>query len=119
MNIKYHIVCGVILDISFQTKGIMTVFSILPDTPLLINEISLIKNKRKFDEWDISNFTMILYKCTHSLLVLPLIYKLHTFAWFAWLVHQVCDWFTHTGRFTAMPIFPFSYKVKFGRNILK
>ena len=119
MNAKYHIACGIGLDILFGTKGMMTLFSVLPDTPLLFNEIKLRIRKESFNEWKVSLLTMLLYRTTHSLFFLPFVYVVDDKAWIAWLIHQITDWFTHTGRFASEPIFPFGYRIKFGRNILK
>lgn len=98
----------------------MTLFSVLPDTPLIFNEILLIKNKQRFDPWKVPAYVMICYKTTHSLFFLFIIYWLFGYhATIAFGVHQITDWFTHTGRFAAVPLFPYKYKIKFGREILK
>jgi hypothetical protein len=119
MNIKYHIACGVVLDIVYNTKGVMTLYSILPDTPLLLNEYKLFKYKLKFNEWAVSNNLFTLYKITHSLFILPFIYWLSPLGCIAYTIHQIADWFTHTGRFSSVPFYPFPYTITFGRNILK
>ena len=120
MNIKYHLACGVVLDLIFQSKGIATVFSVLPDTPLLINEFNLIKNKKKFNAEEVDERIVKTYFFTHSLFLTAPYYFIHPIAALGHLVHIVADWFTHTGRFSSRPFYPFNkYQVKFGREVLK
>ena len=121
MHIKYHVACGIALDVTFKTYGIMTLFSILPDAPLIFNEIKLIREKKAFDPNTIDNRIMNLYRFTHGLPFLSILalYLDWTLV-LAFGIHQVADWFTHTGRFASQPLFPFhNYTVPFGREVLK
>lgn len=120
MNIKYHLLCGVILDCTVTKFPIGIISSVIPDVPLIANEIRLIKNKQKFNQNDVSNILIQCYFATHSLLILPLlaIAVPHYLAGYA--LHILTDLFTHTGRFTARPFFPLiDWRFPWGRNILK
>jgi membrane-bound metal-dependent hydrolase YbcI (DUF457 family) len=120
MNVKYHLACGVALDLAAGTKGIMTLFSVLPDTPLLLNEYHLWKEKRAFKAEDVSRDVMEAYFLSHSLFAAQAISIFSHRAALAYLIHIVADWFTHTGRFASRPFYPaFNYQIKFGREILK
>ncbi len=118
MNVKYHIACGLVLDVSLGTHGVMTLFSILPDSPLVFNEIKLYPD-RPFNADDVPNWIFNLYMTTHSLFFLPLVFSVSHLGGWAYLIHIITDWFTHTGRFSSLPLFPFPYQIKFGREILK
>lgn len=119
MNIKYHLATGLILDLAFHTRGVMTIASILPDTPLILNEIKLWKNNEKFSAEKVHPLILNAYFCTHSLWFsgLTLFLGLPFFA--GYLIHIICDWFTHTGIFASRPIYPAPFKIKFGKDILK
>lgn len=118
MNIKYHIVCGLCIDYTLKTFPLNTLSSIAPDLPLIGNEIYLIKNKAKFNADKVTEKIMTTYRLTHSFVV-PLMLFNASFFW-GYLIHLTSDLFTHTGRFTAMPFYPFSsWRFPWGRNILK
>lgn len=120
MNIVYHASMGLALDVVFNTGLTMTVCSVLPDLPLIKNEMRLIKEKRRFNEREISEQTIAFYRLTHSLFFCPLLLAWSKPAFFAYLMHIICDLFTHTGRFAAQPFFPISnWTFPYGRNILK
>jgi membrane-bound metal-dependent hydrolase YbcI (DUF457 family) len=119
MNIKYHLACGIALDFTFGTKGIMTLFSVLPDAPLLLNEYRLFRDHKKFDPEDVPQWVLDGYFLTHSLHVWSLVTYLSRPAGIAYGVHIVADWFTHAGRFAAKPFYPHPYTMKFGKDILK
>lgn len=122
MHAKYHIACGTVLDLIFGTFGLMTLFSVLPDFPLLVNEYKLIKEKRRFRAEEVNEYIMRAYFLTHSVFVPILALLFHAnYLWvLAYGIHIVCDWFTHTGVFAARPFYPvWHYRVKFGKEILK
>lgn len=120
MNIKYHLAVGVIGEAVVPSHGLFLLFSIAPDFPLILNEIKLRREKKKFDANAVSNEAFFGYHLTHSLLATFILFSVHPAAGWAHLIHAVADWFTHTGRFAAMPFFPFwQYRIKFGREILK
>lgn len=120
MNIKYHAACGILLDCTITKFPIGLISSIIPDVPLIKNEIKLILNKEKFDENKISQSTFIFYKITHSFLFgLCIIFLSKTFA-IGYNVHLLLDCFSHIGKFTAVPFYPLiNWRFKWGRNILK
>jgi membrane-bound metal-dependent hydrolase YbcI (DUF457 family) len=120
MNIKYHVACGILLDLSLGTRGIMVLCSLLPDLPLVGNELRLWRTKSRFNENEVKDGALAFYLLTHSLLILPIIYYLFGLGVVAYGVHIVADWFTHTGRFSAKPFYPLcSYTLRFGKEFLK
>jgi membrane-bound metal-dependent hydrolase YbcI (DUF457 family) len=119
MNIKYHLACGIVLDLGFGTKGLMTLFSVLPDFPLIFNEYHLFKHRLPFRAQYVSDWVLQGYFLTHSLHCLTIVTFFSRHAGLAYGLHIVADWFTHTGRFAAKPFYPHSYTIKFGREILK
>jgi hypothetical protein len=119
MNVKYHLGLGIIIDLSLGTKGLMTLYSIIPDLPMLVNEVKLLIRKEKFDPLKVNHIIWYAYMLTHSLFILPLIYAISPHGCVAYLIHLICDWFTHTGRFSSRPFHPFPYTITFGREILK
>lgn len=120
MNIKYHAAAGVIGEIVVPSGGLFLLFSVLPDFPLLLNEIKLQTEDKKFDPMEVSDRAFFWYHTFHSLPVTAFLLSYSVPAGLAHLLHVVADWFTHTGRFAAMPFFPMlKYKIKFGREILK
>lgn len=120
MNIKYHALCGIVMDSYFKTNGLCTLFSILPDSPLILNEVKLLRTRSKFNALNIHPKIIQAYFITHSIYVPPLIYYFNPILAIAYLVHIITDWFTHTGLFSAKPLYPLnSYTIKFGREILK
>lgn len=122
MNIKYHLACGIMIDVACGTKGVGTLFSVFPDFPLIANEAENFWKHRKFDPENVRESVLSMYFITHSVLMPLLIYYATNsyVAVLAYGIHIVTDWFTHTGRFSSKPFYPFSdWAVKFGRDILK
>ena len=120
MNIKYHLLCGVALDCTVTKFPIGMISSVIPDVPLIANEIRLIKNKKKFDDNDLSELVMRCYFATHSMLILPFLLIAAPNYVSGYALHILTDLFTHTGRFTARPFFPLiDWRFPWGRNILK
>lgn len=120
MNILYHLSTGATLDLIFNTSGICTVASILPDVILIPNEIKLIIKNIPFKENEVNKFIVKAYYLSHSLLILLPLLFVSKYIFISILIHQIQDWFTHTGIFSTRPFYPISnYKIKFGKNILK
>lgn len=121
MNIAYHAAIGATGFILFpEDKLLFFLASIAPDFALIPNEIRLRIRNEKFNEWKVPRFEVCLYHLTHSLFVTALLYFINPVCFLGHFIHIVCDWFTHTGRFSARPFFPVSRcQVTFGRNILK
>lgn len=119
MNIKYHLLCGIALDCTVTKFPIGIISSVIPDVPLIANEIRLIKNKKKFDENDVSELTMKFYFSSHSFINLITLFLINKMYCIGYAIHLISDLFTHTGRFTAMPFYPFQWRFPWGRNILK
>lgn len=120
MNVKYHVACGVALDLYFGTPGTLTLFSVLPDTPLIANEYRLWKDKRPFKEWEVPCNLVHAYFLTHSVFALMFVLGLDWKWGLAYFVHLFADLFTHTGRFASKPFYPISrWQFPWGRNILK
>lgn len=120
MNLRYHLAVGIIGEVVVPSHGLFLLFSIAPDVPLIFNEIKLRREKRRFDPEAVSPEAFFMYHLCHSIFVTALLWSLSAPAGAAHLIHVVADWFTHTGRFAAMPFYPFwQYRIKFGREILK
>lgn len=119
MNITYHAIVGLTLDCTMKTFPISTISSIVPDFPLIKNEVGNFLNGRRFDEWRVSKSCVNFYFLTHSIFI-PIALSFFTSFWIGYGVHILCDLFTHSGRFTARPFFPISHwRFPWGRNILK
>jgi hypothetical protein len=121
MHVKYHLACGVALDLYFKTYGLLTLFSVIPDAPMVCNELRLFLEDKKFHPEEVPDVIFNFYMAYHSTFMIPVIYfafgKLEALAY---TIHIIADWFTHTGRFASMPLYPLShYQIKFGREILK
>jgi hypothetical protein len=120
MNIKYHLAIGVAGEVIYPSKGMFLLFSVLPDAPLIMNEIKIIKQKIAYNENDVPELTVKFYHLFHSLFVTAVLFAINPVISMAHLIHIVSDWFTHIGRFASKPFYPLSdAQVKFGRNILK
>lgn len=111
MHIKFHILSGIIPSILMQNP--MFLFgSILPDAALIKNELNLkIKNK-KFNPNTVDNVSLFIYRGTHSLFFVFLCLFINKQMALGILCHQILDWASHSGRFSARPFFPFSYKLE-------
>lgn len=119
MNLIYHSIIGLGLFLVTDSKEILLA-SILPDITLLYNEFKLFKTKRKFNEVEVDIVSYRLYHLVHSLLFCSICFLLNFDFGVGLLIHQICDWLTHTGRFSTMPLYPLlKWKIPFGRNILK
>lgn len=119
MNLIYHSIVGVSLYLIFDSKE-MLISSILPDLTLGYNEIKLFLNKKRFDENEVDNISYTIYHLVHSLLFCFICFIINFDFGVGLLIHQICDWFTHTGRFSTIPLYPLlKWKIPFGRNILK
>lgn len=120
MNIKYHAAVGLIGEAIVPSYGMFFLMSIAPDVPLIANEFRLRKYGLAFDAQAVPEHTMRAYHATHCLAVtVALTFISHSLA-VAHLLHIVSDWFTHTGRFAARPLFPISsWSIPFGKDVLK
>ena len=120
MNIKYHAAIGVVLDFALGTHGLMTFASVIPDAPLIVNEIRMIIHKETFDPLKVQPWVAKGYFISHSLWFCWLIIFISPPAFFAYLIHILTDWFTHTGVFASKPMYPFlNWQIDFGRDVLK
>jgi len=119
MNALYHIGLGVIGTV-VTGDPLFLLGSVIPDITMMFNEIDLRLNKTEFNEDNVKPWILTTYRILHSVLILPLIYLFGINFFVGYLIHQITDWFTHTGKFATMPIYPISkYQFKFGKNILK
>lgn len=117
MNFKYHLAIGIVGSIILKDWHFL-IGSIIPDLPLLFNELNILLKKRKFSLSELNMAELRGYRVTHSLLIIPFLLFNYQFA-IAITLHQISDWFTHTGEMSSMPFYPFQYKIKFGKEILK
>lgn len=119
MNIKYHLLVATTGSIATGNL-LFGIGHMIPDIPLIPNEIKLIKRKEKFDERKVDKEIVFLYHCYHSLLMTALLYVIDPRVAAGHFVHTLCDSFTHVGTFATRPFYPLSkYAITYGRNILK
>jgi len=120
MNLIYHAAVGIVGDVALDAKGVFFIGSIWPDLTLLYNEIKIRVTGKPFNPYEVDRFSVNFYRLTHSSLITFLLCFINYNLSLAHLVHMFFDWFTHTGRFATMPLFPFTkYKISFGKEILK
>lgn len=118
MNIKYHLFIGISGAI-IAKDWYFLVGSVISDLPLIHNELKIIYKKQKFSLPELNMIELGSYRATHSLFILPFLLFFNIPFVVAILLHQIFDWFTHTGQMSAQPFYPFRYKVKFGKDIMK
>lgn len=110
MNIKTHFVLGVLGAIILKSETFL-VGSIILDFPLLVNEYKIWKKKKDFNPEDVSKTETILYRTTHSLLFLPIMFWIGgLYFCLGGLIHQIIDWFSHVGKFNTRILYPVSRK---------
>jgi hypothetical protein len=120
MNFKYHLLVGVAAEIVCPSQGLMLLGCIWPDLSLIGNEYRIRRQAIEFDPLGVDAFSFHLYHFCHSLWVSLFLFLMMPRLGYAHLLHIIPDWFTHTGRFSAMPLYPLSgYRIKFGREVLK
>lgn len=120
MNLKYHASIGILGELILGAKGLFLLASIAPDLTLVYNELKNISNKNKFDSEKVDKYSYFFYHCSHSLFISIFLIQINFYIGFGHFIHVIADWFTHTGRFAAMPFYPFiKWRITFGRNILK
>ena len=115
MNIKYHLIQGLILEYCFDLKGMGLIGSIFPDLTLVRNEIKLRINKEKFNAERVSKIDLILYRSFHSIWIL-LIGFIDIGLMIGIFFHLLSDFFTHIGLFSPRPFYPFKYIYKNGND---
>ncbi len=100
-------------------NGVLFAASIAPDLTLAFNELRLTYTKRKFDPATVDTYSYTAYHLAHSLLITAVLASLDWRLACGHLVHIIPDWFTHTGRFAAMPLYPiFTTRIE-GWEVLK
>ena len=121
MNIKYHLMLGLAAEaILGDLTGTILFISMAPDLTLLFNELKIRIKRQKFDPYHVDPYSFALYHTAHSLIITIILLSVEWGWAVAHLIHIIPDWFTHTGRFSAMPFYPLSdYKLKCGREVLK
>lgn len=117
MNVKYHAAVGMMGSVFFGPT--FFIGAIFPDVALIKNEWKLYRTKRRFNENQVSKTEWVVYMCFHSLFLTALLFHVEPILAIGHLFHIVPDWFTHTGRFSARPFYPFNYVFKWGRECLK
>ena len=112
--------CGISQDLLLETFPIATIVCVLPDVPLIKNEINLQLNNQKFDEKKISEFTKNLYFLFHSIFAIVIAFLINFNIGVAWFVHVFFDLFTHSGYLSLRPFYPLiKWRFPWGKNILK
>jgi len=108
MNIFIHGGVGVI-GIPFLGVPFF-IGSLVPDLVLIWNEYSLRRKRKVFDPLDVSQVEIYLYYLTHCLLFVAVSWFLLGSSFSLGIFcHQVLDWFSHSGRFSTRPFFPFYF----------
>lgn len=120
MNVKYHGAIGIAGSLLLQDP-LFLLGSIIPDLPLIPNEVKLIKNKQNFNAYKVDKYSFSLYLMSHSAFFCAFVALFCPLSfWTGYLLHVICDLFTHSGRFTARPFFPlYAWRFPWGKNILK
>lgn len=121
MNIKYHLMLGLVTEsILGDLNGTILLISLCPDLTLIFNEVKIRIQGERFDPDKVDHISFFLYHSAHSLIITIILLSIDWQWAVAHLIHIVPDWFTHTGRFSAMPLFPLNKaRVTFGREVLK
>jgi hypothetical protein len=119
MHLKYHALVGLIGDVALNGHGVVFVASIAPDLTLLFNELRLRYKKQRFSPALVDEYSFTAYHLAHSTFTTALLYFIDWRLACGHLLHTIPDWFTHTGRFSAMPLYPFSrFRIE-GWEVLK
>ncbi len=95
------------------------VASVVPDLTLAFNEFRLAYTGRRFDPANVDGYSYVAYHLAHSVWVTAILAAIDWRLACGHLVHIIPDWFTHTGRFAAMPLYPILTKRIEGWEILK
>ena len=101
MNILGHVVVGIIGTIITQDYYFL-IGSILPDIPLIYNELNNRFRKKQFNKWNVQG--KFVYDFTHSVYILPYIYLFSPIFLLAWVIHCVIDIPFHTSSFRFNPL---------------
>jgi len=110
MHIVIHSSIGLVGGLVFESPGFF-VASIFPDVVLIGNEIKLLVKKQKFNPQKVDSISITLYYLTHSLWIVILSFFLFdSLVATAIMIHQVVDWFSHTGVFETKPFYPVCHK---------
>lgn len=108
MNIIGHITIGIVGSVIISNP-LFLLGSLLPDLPLIANEISLIRKKNKFNKFDVKYKK--LYEFTHSLF--PLLFMVFSPTLFiSYLIHILVDIPFHTSSFRWKPFMINRWKSK-------
>jgi len=121
MNLGYHLIIGVAGELLVpESRGRFFLTSIAPDLTLLFNELKIRFLRQPFSADRVDAISFVAYHLVHSLWVTIMLFLISPLLGTAHLIHIVADWFTHTGRFAAMPLYPIiRWRIPFGREILK
>ena len=106
MNIAAHATTGLIQSAIVRSWWPL-VGSILPDLPLLGNEIKMRFTGKAFDEDDIDEPILAAYRFTHSLFFAFMLGLTDPLVAFGVIVHQLMDWLSHGDNLRAQPLWPF------------
>jgi len=106
MHIGTHFLVGALGSVFLGDEKFL-LGSIILDLPLVINEYKIRRYKYKFDPSRVSSIEIKLYRITHSLFFIPIMfYTGGIYFSIGGLIHQILDWFSHTGRFRTQILYP-------------
>jgi len=118
MNIKYHFAVSTAGSLIYGP--LFFIAGMAPDLTLARNEYKLWKYKLSFKEDAVSLTEWHIYMMAHSLFCSGALFLIDYRLGLGHLFHIIPDWFTHKGRFSALPFYPYQgIKILCGKNILK
>jgi len=111
MHFKWHLLSGVIgatqLGLGFF------VGAVIPDLPLVWNEIKIRKTGKSFNANSLSKVELIMYRVSHSMLLIIVLWLVKPELSSGVLVHVILDMFTHSGKMSWQPLYPlFTFTLK-------
>ena len=113
MHFKWHLLSGVVGAPQFGL--IFLVGAVIPDLPLIWNEIKIQKTGKSFDSNSLSKVELTMYRVSHSILLVIGLGLIKPELAGGVLLHIIIDAFTHSGKMAWQPLYPlstFSFKRK-------
>lgn len=113
MHFKWHLLTGVVG--ASQLGFVFLVGAVIPDLPLIRNEVKIQKTGKPFNSNTLSKIELVMYRVFHSLLLITLVALIKPALASGMLLHVIIDAFTHNGKMSWQPLYPlssFSFKKK-------
>jgi len=106
MHLKWHLLSGVIGIPQFGF--IFFIGAVVPDLPLIYNEIKIRKARKPFNSNTLSKVELIIYRVFHSILLTIVLWLFKPELAGGILLHIILDAFTHSGKMAWQPLYPLS-----------